>query len=242
MCTPVEMTIASTLLSGAGTYMQSSQAASNAKRAQQAKNQVLQDSTKRQQAFADEAQAAYKPMVEQQGAEGFTNKLADSVMSREQAFNANRIATPDYSFDMTGAPKNVMIAQEQAFGKKGAETQRNTDALAKLGAYGETQSNQSMDRNAYARAFGNLSDKASGDIRLLPNALNAAANNSQKSGGFLPMLLKGVGSAGTMYGAAGMPGFGELSAGTKSLINGTGYGTGSDVFTAVNNPTNTRIF
>lgn len=211
MCDP--LTAGSMALSAAGSYMQAREGAKNAGRATAAKNRVFQEGMDRQQGYANEAQEAYRPMVQGQGAEAFGNKMAQSVGSREQAFNDARIAPPAYNFS---APKNVQLAMEQAFGDKGAETQRNTDALARLGAYGDTQSNMVLDRNAYARVFGNLADKAQGDVRLLPNAMNAAANNSQKSGSFLPTLMQMAGGAGTMVGAGGGKAFGRIIDGGQS--------------------------
>lgn len=211
MCEPATaLAIAGTVASAAGTYMQTREAGKNAKRVQEAKNRAFASGMERQSEYANEASAAFQPAIQKQGGEGFNDQLDASTTERLNAFNDARIGNADYSVATPNAPKNVIMAREQAFNEADAEGDRDTTNLARLGGYGDSMFKTGLERNEYARAFGNLSDKASRDSNLIQLDMSAAGNNASKPGSLFPTLLKTGGSAATMYGAAGAPGFDKV--------------------------------
>jgi hypothetical protein len=190
-------------VSAAGSYLESQEQAKNVQRMQNAKNQAYAENMARQRQYADEAGAAFTPTVQQQGAEGLNQSIEQSTAERLKVFNDNRISAPDYSPATNNAPKNVALAQEQAFGEAEANAERDNTNLARLGGYGGGLFNTGLTRNNYARAFGNLSDKAGRDVNLMPLDMDAASTNAYKSPSLFPTLLKAGGAAGSMYGAGG---------------------------------------
>lgn len=208
MCNPVTAT--SLALSAAGTYMQQREAAKNQNRITDAKNNTYQTEMIKQRQFADETGAAFNHNVENQGREAFDQKAQDTADQVKQAF-ASVQTQPDYNIALPGStPKNVVISRQNEQAKKDAQTERDVNNNATLQGYGGAMFSQGLDRNEFARLFGNTQDEAAGQTRLLPIRLQAAANNASKAPSLFPTLLKGAGMALGMYGAAnGITSFGD---------------------------------
>lgn len=216
MCDPVTaLVVGGMVASGAGTYLQSREQNKNAKRAMNAKNKAYSEGMERQNQYAEDASASARKMVDKQGAQAFNDDMSGAVEKRLQAFNDNRIAAPDYSI-LTGSPKNVVMAQEQAFGDSESKRRRDTGNLAQLSGYGDTMFGSGLARNEYARQFGNLADKAGRDSNLIQLDMSSAANNAIKAPSLFPTLLKTAGTAATIYGAAGAPGWASTTAAPPS--------------------------
>lgn len=230
MCDPV--TAASLAVSAAGSYMQSREAVKNQNRMQAAKNAAFQEGMIRQRQYADEAGAAFGGAVKKQGAEGLKDTMEQSVAKRLQAFNDNRLGNQsDYSVATPNAPKNVVLDQERAFGEAKDTADRDNTALARLGGYGGALFDTALDRNEYARAFGNLSDKATRDSNLIGLDIQSAANNAYKPPSLFPTLLKAGGSAAAMYSAGGGNWFDEKGGVPTDGSYGPAYKPG--VFTKI---------
>jgi len=209
MCDPVSagVALAGMATSAVATNNQTRSANRNLQAVQTAKEEAYRQGMGRQTGYADEAGQAFTPMVQNQGADSFRNQLTANTADRLQAFNDGSSTAPDYTVS-DGTPKNVAMAMEKAFGESDETTSRDRTALAKLGGYGDTQFDQGLGRNEFARAFGNLSDKASRDSNLIGMDMNTAANNAFKAPNAALSLAKQAGKMATMYGAAGMPGSG----------------------------------
>ncbi len=202
--------------------MESREADKNARRVANAKSAAFTQDMNQQRAFADEAGAAFNRNVDKQGRENFEEQRNAETSRFENAFNERR-TQPDYNVGLTdNAPKNVVIARQKASDEASAETDRDVGNLAGLQSYGGALFNQGLDRNEFARLFGNIQSKASGQTRLLPLRINAAANNAQKAPSLFPQLLKTGGQALGIYGA--------------------GTGTGNFLNTTVEGPTKAGTF
>lgn len=205
MCDPVTAAIVigvGAAASGAAAYKQTRHNNKNMKRAQNAKNQAFKESMERQSGYADEAGGAFGTSVEDRGADSFKTGIEDSSQSRLDTFNAGKLETPDYSFGAT--PKNVMLAQEKVFGEAEEKNARDSGNLANLSAFNDTLFNKNLGRNEYARAFGNLSDKAQRDANLTQMDMNTAAFNSQKNLSPFWSILGGAGNMASMGGGAAL--------------------------------------
>lgn len=208
MCDPATaIMVAGMAASAGGSYMQSRNQNKNMKMQQAAKNDAFRSGMDRQEGYANEAGQAFGRNITAQGKSAFDEQLDQAFGRRSQAFDNARANAGDYSIPtLASAPKNVVIAQDRAFGAAADRSKQQSDALAKLTGYTDASFNQGLGRNEYNRAFGNLADKAGRDSRLIGIDMNAAANNAYKGPGILPMALKTAGSAASMYGAAGAPG------------------------------------
>lgn len=222
MCDPVTAAVVigvGMAASGAAAYKQTRHNNKNMKRAQNAKNAAFQANMERQRGYADEAGQAFEGSVEDRGSDSFQLGLDDASANRMQAFDSDRLEAPtDYSFGAT--PKNVILAQEKAFGEAEDKSVRNNTGLAKLSAFDDTLFNKGINRNEYARNFGNLSDKAQRDAGLLGLDMNSAAFNSQKNLSPFWSILGGAGNMASMGGGAALGasgGGGAAAASDRSL-------------------------
>lgn len=201
MCDPV--TAAGLALSAGGTYLQQREASKNADRVTDAKNAAFVQDMNQQRQFADEAGAAFNHNIQKQGKENYDETRNAETAKFEQAFNERR-TQPDYNVGLSpNVPKNVVIARQQASDEASAETDRDVGNLADLFGYGSAGFGAGLNRNEFARNFGNLQDKASGQTRLLPLRINAAANNAQRGPSLFPTLMKAAGQGLSLYGGAG---------------------------------------
>lgn len=202
MCDPV--TAAGLALSAGGTFLQQREADKNARRVANAKNAAFTQDMNQQRVFADESAAAFNHNIDRQGKENFDEQRNAETSKFENAFNERR-TQPQYNVGLSdNAPKNVVIARQKASDEASAETDRDVGNLAGLQSYGGALFNQGLDQTAFSRLFGNIQDKASGQTRLLPLRINAAANNAQKAPSLFPTLLKAGGQALSFAGASGM--------------------------------------
>lgn len=196
MCNPMAIGMA---VSAAASYKQSRDQEKNQRRIQDAQNRVFSEGLVQQQQHADDNRELFNPVIQQQGKEGFSDKLQETVSDRTKAFDNFRIEAPsDYSFSST--PKNVILSQNKAFDDANAVTKRNTENLAQLSGYNDALFNQGLERNKYSRAFGNLSSMAQGDANLIGLNMNSAANAAYKP---INPLYPILGSAGKLYGYYG---------------------------------------
>lgn len=219
MCEPTTIAIAGTLASAAGTYMQTQNAAKDAKNAMNAKNQAYAEGINRQNQYADESAAALKHEVDNQSADNFNDQREQAADEKLQAFNDVRV-NDDYQPGVASTPKNVVIAQQRAKDATRATTDRDAENLFNLTGYDSALFNQGLERNNYARAFGNLSDTASRDAALIGMDVTAAGNNAKKSSNLFPTLLKTAGSAANLYGSAGYGFGGTPGADSIQMVNG----------------------
>lgn len=210
MCDPA--TAISLAVSAAGSYLETQEQNKNIARQQNAKNAAYAQNMQRQRQYADETTGEFKKSLENQGAEGLNQNIDDASAKRLQAFNDNRLSNADYSVATNNAPKNVVLNQQKTLGEAENNANRDNTNLARLGGYGDGLFNSGLQRNEFARAFGNFSDQASRDARLLPLDMSAAANNAYKAPSLFPTLLKAGGAAGASYAAAGMPGWDDVYA------------------------------
>lgn len=215
MCEPTTIAIAGMAASAAGTYMQTNEAAKNQARSTNAKNQAFAEGMTRQRQYADEAGASFSDEITNQGADNFEDKRVEDAAERLQAFNDVRVQD-DYTAGAASTPKNVVLAQQRAKDAGRATTDRDAENLTTLSGYDGALFGQGLARNEYARAFGNLSDKALADSNLIGLDMQSAAANSQKAGSIFPTLLKTAGSAASMYGAGGGS-FGSATPGANSI-------------------------
>ncbi len=226
MCDPVTAAIVigvGAAASGAAAYKQTRHNNKNMKRAQNAKNAAFQANMERQRGYADEAGKAFDTSIEDRGSDSFKLGLEDASQNRLQAFNEGRLEAPsDYSFGST--PKNVILAQEKAFGEAEDKSVRDNTNLAKLSAFDDTFFNKGLGRNEYARNFGNLSDKAQRDAGLLGLDMNSAAFNSQKNLSPFWSILGGAGNMASMGGGAAL----GASGGGGAAAGGGGAAAASD--------------
>lgn len=205
---PVSLTAMA--LAAGGSYLQSQDQVKNQNRMTKAKEDAYATGMLKQRQFQDESGAAFNHSVQQQGRESFDQQANDTADQVKQAFSGIQ-TQPDYNVALPGStPKNVVIARQDAQSKKDAQTDRDLNNLAGLSGYQGALFNQGLDRNEFARLFGNIQDKASGQTRILPLEMSAAANNASKAPSLFPTLLKGAGMALGMYGAAnGITSFGD---------------------------------
>lgn len=208
MCDPVTLTALG--VSAAGSFMQQQEQADNAQRVMDAKNNAYATGMNRQHQYQDNAKRAFNDTMMTQGREAFDTKAQQQSDRMKNAFNS--IATPDADYNSvpSSTPKNVITAMNTANDRADEKTNRNLGNLASLSSYGNAMFDQGIDRNKFAQLFGNLSDKASRDVRLLPLEMQSAANNAQQGESILPQLLKYGGMALGAYGAAnGINSFGD---------------------------------
>lgn len=199
MCDPVTATALA--LSASGSYLEQREADKNAKRMQNAKNDVFEAEQIRQQQFADEAGGAFTENVNKQGRDAFDEQQSSEADRFMQAFTERRVQ-PDYNTGLRpNTPKNVVLANQAASNEATTEADRDAGNLAELTGYSGAMFNQGLDNNEFARLFGKISNEARGQSRLLPLRMNSAATNSQKAPSMFPKLLKAGGQALSLYSA-----------------------------------------
>lgn len=201
MCDPVTATALA--LSAGGTYLESREANRNADRITDARNNAFQREMIKQRQFADESGAAFNHSIQKQGRESFDEEAAAESEKLKQAFG-NVQTQPDYNNMgmLASTPGNVAAANKEAVNKADQKTSRDLEGLSKLRGYGGALFNQDLGRSDFARLFGNIQDKAAGQNRIMPLEIEAAGNNASRTPSLFPTLLKGVGMAMGMYGAA----------------------------------------
>ena len=211
MCDPVSaaVVIGGLVTSAVAQRNQTKQGNRNAQAVQTAKEAAYRQGIARQDTAAAEAREGFNTSLNQQGADAFGDTLADAAGQRLGAFNEASTTPGDYSRDV---PKNVRLAQEQAFGESSDKTSSRNQALAALTGYGDASFNQGLARNKYARAFGNLSDKAQRDRGLIQLQMQNAANNAFKGPSASLGAAKQIGQLAASYGAAGTPGINTTGA------------------------------
>jgi len=225
MCDPVSaaIVIGGMATSAIATNNQTKSANRNLQARQTAKENAYRAGMERQQGYADEAGQAFKGSIQEQGGDGFADELAAGTDRRLQAFNETKQGTPDYAV-ASSAPKNVALAREQAFGDASDKTDRDNSGLAALEGYGDALFNTGLARNEYARAFGNLSDKAQRDANLIGMDISAADRNAYKGPNAAVGMMGTLGKLAASYGAAGSPGLqynpagGSLPAGVQGPV------------------------
>jgi hypothetical protein len=222
MCDPVS---AGLVLSVGGSFLESREAEKNAKRVQNAKNNAYEANMIRQRQYADETGAAFGENINKQGRENFDDQKEAEADRVEQAFNSIRTTPTADTGLVASTPKNVVIARERANAEAGAETDRDVGNLANLTGYQGAMFNQGLDRNEFARLFGNVRDKASRDANLLGLDMQAAANNAQKGPSLFPTLMKTAGQGMSMFGAGG----GSFSNTVEGSLPASGIGPGAPV-------------
>lgn len=207
---PVSMTAMA--LAAGGQYLQTREANKDAKNMMGAKNAVYQQDMDRQQQYADQSSQAFNHNIDTQGKTAFDADAAKTADQTKQAFASVQTPAMDYNNmgTLASTPNNVVMAMKDATAKADAKTSRDVNNNATLQGYGGAMNTQNLDRNSFARLFGNLQDKAQTDASLIPIDMNAAANNAHKAPSLFPTLLKGAGMALGMYGAAnGLTAFGD---------------------------------
>lgn len=208
MCDPVSAAVVGTALAGSSwaAYNQSKSYNRNLVAQDQAKKKAFNAAMERQDGYADEAQKRFDPLVNSQSAESYAKSMSDGRDNRLELF-ANSLANDNGNYTFApNAPKNVKLYGQKVFGESDQKALDRAGSLADLGGYSDANLKLGLDRDEYLRAFGNLSDKASRDSRLLGLELEGAANNAYKSPSqSLSILGSGAKLLG-MYGAAGTPG------------------------------------
>lgn len=227
MCNPVTATALA--LSAGGTYLEQREAKKNADRVTDARNNAYEASMIRQRQFADESGTAFNHSLQNQGREAFDQQATAEADRTKQAFA--RIETqPDYNNTgmLASTPGNVAAANKEAVNKADQKTNRDLEGSAKIRGYGGALFNQDTSRNDFARLFGNIQDKASGQTRLMPIEIQAAGNNASKSPSLFPTLMKAAGMAMGMYGAGnGITSFGDKM--VQGPLPASGIGPGAPV-------------
>lgn len=204
MCDPVSasLIIGGLATSAWATHNQTKAANRNMQAVQTAKEGKYQEGMNRQRQYADEAAAAFRPMVEGQGAGGFADKMAADTANRMRAFSSGKVpVVGDYSFSGS-TPGNVAKAMEKAFSESDNKANRDNKNLAVLGAYNGANFGADMDRNKYARAFGNIADTAGRDSNLIGLDMQQAATRAFKGPNSAVGLMKQLGGIASMGGAA----------------------------------------
>lgn len=208
MCDPVSATALA--MSAGGTLLETMEQNKNAKRVQDAKNNAFATGMMRQRQYADESSKAFDTNINKQGSEAFTQQAGKEQTRMKEAFNRIRTDDPNYAAVPQSTPQNVVIASQNANTKADEKTTRDLNNMSTLRGYEGASFNQDMSRNDFARLFGNLQDKASSDMRLVPLDMQAAGNNAQKGASLFPQLLKYGGMAMGLYGSAnGINSFGD---------------------------------
>ncbi len=205
MCEPVTIALivagVGAAVAGGVEYKKTREANKNMKRQQEAKNNAFREEMERQRAFSGEGQDAFGQNIENQGKDNFQQRLDESVDSRLSAFGDAQLPAPtDYQFGNT--PKNVKLAQSKAFGEVDDTTLRDASNLADLTSYQDALFNTNLDRNEYARGFGNLADKAGRSSNLMQLDMQSASNNAYKPLNPAWAIAGGAGKAAAMGGAA----------------------------------------
>lgn len=201
MCDPV--TAVGLALSAGGTFLQQREQSRNEQRMMNAKNQAFHDNMARNTQFAAEAGAQQKQNTDNQSRESFDEQRESEGEKLKQAFTEIR-TQPDYNIGLSAnAPKNVVIARQQAADAAAAKTDRDVNNNAALQGYGGALFQGGLGQNEFARLFGNIQDKAGANTRMLPLEMNAAANNASKSPSLFPTLMKMAGTGMSLYGSAG---------------------------------------
>lgn len=230
MCDPVTAAVVigvGMAASGAAAYKTTRENNKNMKRQQNAKNQAFRESMERQSGYADEAEGAFNTSIEGRGADAFNLGLEDASQKRLQAFDDGRLEAPsDYS--TSNAPKNVQLYQNKIFGEAEDKSVRDSTNLANLNAFNDTLFNKGLERNDYARAFGNLSDKAQRDAGLTQLDMNSAAFNAYKPLSPFWSILGGAGNMASMGGGAALGASGGGAAGAGSAGASGGAAAASD--------------
>ncbi len=222
MCDPVSATVAVAGLAASAVAKNNAtnQQNRNMQSMQTAKENAYTAGIKRQQGYTEEAGNDFRPVIEDQGATAFNDKLAENTQNRVQAFSDNTLARPDYVMS-DNAPSNVTLYADKAFADAGAKTTRDQVGSAVLGGYGDAAFNQGLVRNNFSRAFGNLTDKAGRDAGLIGLDMQSAAKKAFKAPSAWVGFMGDAGQAATMYGAAGAPGAPRTGEGSRP----SGYGS-----------------
>lgn len=217
MCDPVTASVVGggLLASGWATNNQTKSYNRNLRAMQNAKESAYNSSMDRQDAFADESRNLFNNNLNTQGRTGFDQQLQSSAYNRLKAFNDIMIDDGDYNLPAS-TPKNVILAREKTFNDAKVKQNLKNEALARLSGYGDVNVNQGLSRNNFTRNFGNILDKAAGDIRILPLEMQQAVNNTYKPPNSMLSLVKTGGKLATMMGNPFSGGQSSISSGGQS--------------------------
>lgn len=226
MCDPTSLAIAGLLTSAGGTFMETQEANANEKRAMNAKNNAYAAGMARQRQYADEAGQAFGQNLQQQGSEAFGQQQDKEITRMKDAFSRVQTDDPNYAAVPSSTPKNVISAVQNANTEADQKTNRDLNNMASLNSYTGSSFNQGLDRNNFARLFGNLQNKAGYDSNvLMPLEMSAAANNARKKASLFPQLMKYGGMAMSLGGTMGADPS-KLFSFTPSSANNFGSATG----------------
>lgn len=226
MCDP--MTIASVAISAVGTGMQMQAQ----KKAQKAINNAVNANGIANDKLREQSRQGVVDTTQKFSRESFDRNQADET-GKVQAKLTDALSAGKLPGEYYGGAQseNTRGYTEQKTTETNDFSKQMADALARLRGFGQGQAVNTQRVQRAGEVVGMNQNKEAGNNAVLPLQIEAA---KQKGSSPLGDLFTGIGSAtlGPSLSSSGSF-LGDVGAGLKSGLNGTGFGTGYDVSKAV---------
>jgi hypothetical protein len=193
------------LLSVGGQAMTISSQNKQAEEAAQARNQVLQQTLKKNDAIAADSRNLFNERRAEVEPEPMAEAQEEATADRTATLDASVQAAPEEMSGLSGSAPQV-VQSELAKRMMGAVEKGKTEAqqLGKVGGYGDTWFNQGIANVDTSRNLGVNQNFASGNMALLPYGQDLAEQAAYKPISPFGSILSGLGSA---FGSASGGGF-----------------------------------
>ena len=179
MCIGPELLIP-LVLGAAGTAYNAHQTNQQQNDASLAASRAQMDNLKRQKMQGQRSKELFAQTVPQQARPAQDQRMAQATTTRETAQNANVKQGKDYLPTSPGAPRVVKGAQDSKSAENTAKLRAESNALARLGAWGDSQQGAGIQLNRTGGQIAGNSGFARGVANRLPGEQNCAVGKAVK--------------------------------------------------------------
>lgn len=190
--------IAGLVAGGLGSAIQAREQAANQRRMQEAANDVIRRNRERQQAFAQQAQDRFAETQQEFTREQQEQRRGEAETERRETSQARVSDRLAHEGVPLSAPRNVMIASEEAGQRAKATGDRDAANMAALKAWGDLAAGNRIGLAQGGRDLGFIQDRAAGQEALVPISQQAARTNAYRAPSGLGTLLQLGGSVASM--------------------------------------------
>ena len=165
---------------------------------QEAANDVIRRNREQQRLFAEQAQQRFAETREDFTRERQEQQRDEAETERRETAQARVSDSLAHEGVPLSAPRNVMIATEEAGQRAKATGDRDAANMAALKAWGDLAAGNRINLTQGARDLGFTQDQAAGQEALVPISQQAARNNAWRAPSGLGTLLQLGGSVASM--------------------------------------------
>jgi hypothetical protein len=229
MCDPITAGVlaGAAALKAGGAYLDSNDAAGNAKRAVKAGNAGTQAIIDKNAEYQGQANDVFGSTLKGFEPSAQSGNLAQAQTANTNTFNANApTAEMIGGINSTFAPKVVQDSAHTAIANRMATDALRNTAFGNLTGYSTNTADNGFALNDANRQMDTINNFAGENARIGQVARQAAVNNSQKAPSPVGGILSGLGSLAAMYAGLGMGAPAAAAGGPGSAV-GTGIGPGT---------------